>query len=307
MPPIILRPDRRVILNDVPFDFQRAERPRAGFRVVHLNVSDSLYVCRASDVRIVMSPGISMGVLRINPGLHRIHVKGGSFEAIQFVPPRDASWVSTDLVFEDCSFSASLGAHLRAYARRIEFIRCKCEGSHYAFFASDDVGGGITTRYELEDFLFYGCDFRVNGDESACVRLHDITRLVVKNCAVATGGNYGLRIHGNSSNLFVRNLLCKDSDAPGNGIHLGKIGKGSNAADRASINGVWLREVTSRVTFQADIDLARDGSVRSVIADRVWSYRPEGSFSSWGYITSLVPPERPDDWTIRRSGARFSG
>lgn len=286
-------------LRDVPFPFRRALRPRAGSRVERLDRSMDEYVCLASNARIEIGSGVRIGVLRIEPGLQRVHVKGGRFGSIEFVPPRRAAAVSTDLVFEGCFFGTSVDHHMRIYARRIEFIGCGSEGTYYACFASDDVPDtGAPTRFRLEDFLFYRCKFKVNGRDSACVRLHDINRLVIKDSVVATGGRHGLRVHGKSNNLFIRNLRCEDSDGPGNGIHLGSIGGGTIAADRANIGRLWLRDVTSRVTSDEDIGIERDGSVRNLIADNVWSYRPAGSFSSWGEITSAPLPR----WTITNSG-----
>jgi hypothetical protein len=221
--------------------------------------------------------------------------------SIEFVPPGRAASVSTDLVFEGCTFESSLDHHMRIYARRIEFLGCKSTGTYYACFASDDVpdNGSRANRFKLEDFLFYRCRFRVDGHDSACVRLHDITRLVIKDSVVATGGRHGLRIHGKSSYLFIRNLRCEESDAPGNGVHLGTIGGGTIAADRANMARLWLLDITSRVTFNEDINAERDGSVRHLVADNVWSIRPAGSFSSWEEITSTPLPA---GWTITRSG-----
>jgi hypothetical protein len=310
-----------VDLSDVPFRaaFRRANPPRAGSPVVRLDPSEAgtddrgrkVYVCKTSD-RVIDASDVREGILQIASGLHRVQVKGGTFDAIEFIPPGNSTEVSTDLVFEGCSWRASEDDHMRIYARRIEFIECTSQGDWYACFASDDVpSDGPPTRFKLGDFLFYGCDFRINGGHQACVRLHDIRRLVIKNSIVRSGGNKGLRVHGNSRYLFIRNLRCEDSDHSGSGIHLGTIGGGMILADRANILRVWLRDITSCVTGAEDIAIGdgreaerdrRRRSVRYLIAENVWSYRPADSWSAW---ETFIPEPWPSTWTITDSGRRI--
>lgn len=295
-----------VDLSDVPFAFYRGAPPVAGPPVVRLDAPGPVRTIEAEKFLSATPPtesttppaSATVSFFESQPGCTAFR-SGRHIRRDRVRSANGRSQCIDGPGLRALHLGASEEHHMRIYARRIEFNWCRSVGDWYACFASDVMpreGTGRLMWFKMEDLLFYGCDFLVNEDRSVCVRLH-VKRLVIKCSTVASGGRHGLRLIGNSSYLFIRNLRCGDSNGSGNGIHIGTLGDGRDPADQANISRVWLRDVTSRYT-SGDVDIARDGSVRFLIADNVWAFQSNG-FSSWETITT---EPLPAGWRITYSG-----
>lgn len=159
-------------------------------------------------------------------------------------------------------------------------------------------------RYE--DYLFSGCNFRVNGSATACLRMEGVTRGVVLNSTIRTGGRHALRMHGSvyagqrhdGDLYYVKNLICENSDGPSNGVRVGGM------PDYESfVNRCWMKDVIVRATGPEDIDVFHlNGGTQSVAqlnVDNVWSER--ATWSGWSTINNYS--NRPG-WTIVNCGTR---
>lgn len=204
---------------------------QSGTRVVVAVSLDRLEVA-ASDVEVVVEPGVRIGVLRIAHRLSRVVVRGGRFGAIEvdipgtFYPEErwDPSWRTTDLLVDGVEVDAADTAFLLRGGVRMAVIRSRAHAARYGVWLGD------TADFESEDIVIAGNDLRVDGAEPT-VRLVHVRRAAVVGNRLENPDKHNYRVHGRSSDHWAaRNVLV------GGGVMIGTLPTDLWAIERASFD-----------------------------------------------------------------------
>jgi hypothetical protein len=239
------RPQRPAIAREAEVrtaaDFERlASRPGTRVRV-RLGIPTPVTV-RASDVEVLVDPGVRIHSLMIAKGLRRVRVSGGEYGWITLQLPNAGAMgkpfssedyvhdVMIDGVTVTNADSSKIG--IEVYGRRVAIVNTRIKAGNYAIWGRGIEPGPGKEALAIEDLIVAGSVLESHGKSpagngvsrgarnEATVRLRHIQRSAIVDCYLVNSvdgfvpvpegsdvkANY--RIHGKSDqNLFARNVL----------------------------------------------------------------------------------------------------
>jgi hypothetical protein len=172
----------------------------------------------ASDIDVVVRPGVRIDKLVIGPGQKRVAVHGGHYQAIgmtlpaQFWPTRVAKpeWSNEDVIIDGVKIDApEIGIGI--YGRRVAVLRSEISAQTYCIWSEAimDIGS--------EDIVLAGNRLKSAGPE-ATVRLVSAQRTVTVDNVLENSMKHNYRIHGRSDlNYAARNVLVNTGVMIGTG------------------------------------------------------------------------------------------
>jgi hypothetical protein len=186
---------------------------------VTLAVSVDRLEIGASDVALVVEPGVRVGHLFVRNRVSRISVRGGTYGDIEMQLPGTywpaeewhREWLPTDVLFDRVDVDAADTAFLLRGGVRIAITNSRAHAARY------NVWIGDTADFDSEDIILAGNSLRSDGPE-ATVRLVHTRRSAVVGNRLTNTLKHNYRIHGRSSdNWAARNVLV------GTGMMLGTL------------------------------------------------------------------------------------
>jgi hypothetical protein len=198
------------VSNKAQWDAVR-DQDHTEIRVV-ANISENL-VLKASDVRIVIEDGVSIGDLDIDRGEKRVEITGGQIlgSLSLRIPNDDPDLLVTDVWIHDIHVVEQNGEgnamNLRGH--RIAVTNSSTDATNYCAWVSSP---GDPSLFTSTDIIFAGNNFVTEGDE-ACIRMTNIERVVLVDNRLEATRTWAtpkcvLRFHGESDLLYAgRNTL----------------------------------------------------------------------------------------------------
>jgi hypothetical protein len=192
----------------------------AGTRIVVTASQTGALSVSANDIDVQVQSGVSLGVLRVERGVHRVRVSGGTFqqvilsEPVVYWPSEQVreEWVVEDVTLDNLTIrtprtGSEMLIGLNAYARRLSLTNSRISAWAYA------VWSGSRNAIPSQDFFFEDNIFESDGPE-ATVRLVSIQGATLRRNRLTNGlatdaiSKHNFRVHGVSTDvLFEQNVL----------------------------------------------------------------------------------------------------
>jgi hypothetical protein len=239
------RPQRPAILRTVdvrnPAEFDRCASRNGSRLRVHVNIPRPVTV-RASDMEILVDPGVQIAKLMVAKGQRRVRIHGGNYGSIMLQLPNGGTMGKgfgqndfvQDVMVDDVTIDNedSNNPAFGMYGRRVAIVDSRIRSTTYAIWGRGiEPGPGMPTQ-PVQDLIVARCVLESNGrsprgdghiegaKNEATVRLVYMERSAIVDSyllnsvdgfvPVPAGGNTkaNYRIHGKSDqNLFARNVL----------------------------------------------------------------------------------------------------
>jgi hypothetical protein len=189
-------------------EFERAASKSATRVIVTRDLRGAPATVNASDVDVVVRPGVYVEVLSIGRGHKRVAVHGGRFGAIAMTLPADfwptrvakPEWSNEDIIIDGVEIDSQEIA-IGIYGKRVAVVRSDISARTYSIWAEPIMG------IRSEDILLAGNRFNSAGPE-ATVRLVSVVRSVTVDNTFENSLKHNYRIHGDSDlNYAARNVL----------------------------------------------------------------------------------------------------
>lgn len=242
---IINRPSRPQIVREAdirsPAEFAREARPGTRLRV-HVDMPMTAIV-RASDVEVLVDPGVRIDSMVIGRASQRVRISGGKYRYIALERPNAGSGGSNfgdrdfvqDVMIDgvDVDSNTPTQPGIGMYGRRVAIVDSHVRAATYAIWGAGVAPGPGLAEAQIQDLIVARCTLESRGRSragdgnvqgviynEATVRLVNINRSAIVDSYVVntidgfvpvpegsnTKANY--RIHGKSDqNLFARNVL----------------------------------------------------------------------------------------------------
>ncbi len=206
----------------------------AGTRVT-LAVSVANLEINASDVELVVEPGVHVDHLLIHNRISRIRVRGGSYgDIVMELPatfwPTEAwhrEWLTTDVLIDDVDVNAADTAFMLRGGIRIAVTNSRARAGRYCVWIGD------TADFNSEDIIIAGNSLTSAGPE-ATLRFVHVQRSAVVDNRLSNTFKHNYRIHGRSAdNWAARNVFVEA------GIMIGTL-----PADLWPIGRQWVEDNT---------------------------------------------------------------
>ena len=260
------------------------ERTRTRIHVhgVHLG----LYVLARSDVELMLDADAFIEHLLIARSQHRVRVVGGTFAAIEMMPPVDypnggtepeAALMATDVTIECVTVHATDTAFL-VRGSRVAILGADVTAERYALYAGD------AAPLPIDDVIVAHSVLRAAGPE-ATYRLQGVRRSVVASTTLSNPLKHNWRVHGDSELNYLG-----DSTLVGTGAMLGWV-------DGDSLERAWFVRNTVYYDASSGLFLAEPTRVsRLVVTDNVvYSDEPfdPGAGPRWTVARNVTSPYEP--------------
>jgi hypothetical protein len=199
-------------------EFEDAASKNATRVIVTHDLRGGKAMVNASDVDVVVRPGVYVENLIIGRGQKRVAVRGGRFGAIGMTLPADfwptrvarPEYSNEDVIIDGVEIDAPEIA-IGIYGRRVAVLRSKISAKTYSIWSEPIMGIGS------EDVLLAGNSFNSAGPE-ATVRLVSVLRSVTVDNTFENSMKHNYRIHGHSDlNYAARNVLINTGVMIGTG------------------------------------------------------------------------------------------
>jgi len=185
----------------------------------------------ASDVSLVVEPGVHVGHLFIRNQVSRVSVRGGSYDDIAMQLPGSywpveewhREWMPTDILIDRVEVDAADTAFLLRGGVRIAIPTTPRHAAGHTGWLGDSYD------FDSEDIIIAGNSLRSDGPE-ATIRLVHARRSAVVDNRLTNTLKHNYRIHGRSSdNWAARNVLV------GTGMMLGTLPSDLWAIERQTL------------------------------------------------------------------------
>lgn len=262
---------------------------RSNVRIRVHGVHAGLYTLARSDVELVLDADAFIEHLLIARSQHRVRIVGGSFAAIEMMPPVDypnggtepePELMATDVTIECVTVDAPDTAFLLR-GHRVAILGADVQAERYAVYVGD------AAPLPIDDVIVAHSVMRSAGPE-ATYRLHSVRRSVVASTTLSNPLKHNWRVHGDSERNYIG-----DSILVGSGAMLGWIAGDSldrvffvrNTVHYDATNGLFLAEpsrvrrltVTDNVIYSDDPFTPGTGKGWKVRRNATHPYQPPPS------------------------------
>lgn len=273
-----------------------------------------LYTLARSDVELVLEAGAFIEHLLIARSQSRVRIVGGTFNAIEMMPPVDypnggtepePELMATDITIECVTVLAPDTAFLLR-GHRVAILGADVFAGRYAVYVGD------AEPLPIDDIIVAHSVLRSAGPE-ATYRLHGVRRSVVAFTRLSNPFKHNWRVHGDSERNYIG-----DSILTGTGAMIGWIEGDSierayfvrNTVYYDASNGLFLAEptrvsrltVTDNVVYSDEPFDPGDGPRWKVARNTTHPYQPPPSEAPICTASSTSPP-RAARATGRRAGS----
>jgi hypothetical protein len=256
---------------------------RGGARISVSGIHPGLYVLARSDVELVLDADAFIEHLLIARSQHRVRVLGGTFAAIEMMPPVDfpnggtepeAALMATDVTIECVAVHAPDTAFL-VRGHRVAILGADVTAERYSLYAGD------AAPLPIDDVIVAHSVFRSAGPE-ATYRLESVRRSVVAHTTLSNPLKHNWRVHGDSERNYIG-----DSALVGTGAMIGWI-------EGDSVERAWVTRNTVYYDGSSGLLLAEPARVsRLVVTDNaIYSDEPfdPGSGPQWTVARNAIHP-----------------